>query len=90
MSRKINSNPHLLPLSEQMVFPFDFGDAVKRLVDDKKLTQGYIADRIGLSQGRISQVYGGADSSVVGYNPRSRLFTLCMREGINPYTKPDN
>lgn len=90
MSNKELKSSKLIQIDGHASTSYDFSAVIKHLIDVKKLRQGYIGERIGLTQGRISQIYNGADSSNVTHKPRLRLSILCVREGVNPYEINDS
>lgn len=61
---------------------FNYQAAISGLLQKTKLTQTQIAESIGVSQGRISQILNGIDSDTVRYENRVRLHQLCMQHGV--------
>lgn len=70
-------------MSETLAPPFDCNKAIQLLVDEVGMRQQEIADTIGLSQGRVSQFYGGTDKQGMRYEPYYKLSQLCKKHKIN-------
>lgn len=60
---------------------FDNARAIHAL-QDSGITQILIAEYIGISQGRISQIANGIDADSLKYENRVKLFELCKKHGI--------
>lgn len=61
---------------------FDYQAAISDLLNKTELTQTQIADLIGVSQGRVSQILNGIDSETVRYENRVRLRQICDKHDV--------
>lgn len=69
-------------MSEKLTAPFDCSLAVQGLINVAGLKQAELAKKIGLTQGRISQIYSGVDASGMRYDSYYKLSNLCKKHGI--------
>lgn len=69
-------------MTEKLTAPFDCSLAVQGLINVAGLKQAELAKKIGLTQGRISQLYSGVDASGMRYDSYYKLSNLCKKHGI--------
>lgn len=69
-------------MSEKLTPPFDYSRAIQDLINKAKLKQSYIAAQIGLTQGRVSQIYSGIDAKGMRYDSCYKLSQLCVEHDI--------
>lgn len=69
-------------MTEKLTAPFDCSLAVQGLINVAGLKQAELAKKIGLTQGRISQLYSGVDASGMRYDSYYKLANLCKKHGI--------
>ena len=69
-------------MAATLIKPFDYQKAITSILRDSDLIQSEVADFIGVSQGRVSQIANGIDSQNVKYETRHRLYELCVKYGI--------
>ena len=69
-------------MNEKLTAPFDCSLAVQGLINVAGLKQAELAKKIGLTQGRISQLYSGVDASGMRYDSYYKLSNLCKKHGI--------
>lgn len=69
-------------MTEKLTAPFDCSLAVQGLINVAGLKQAELAEKIGLTQGRISQLYSGVDASGMRYDSYYKLSNLCKKHGI--------
>lgn len=72
-------------MTTTLIPAFDYQKAIQGLLDSKAVTQAQIGDAIGVSQGRVSQVLNGVDSSTFKYEVRHKLFELCAKHRVGIY-----
>lgn len=60
---------------------FDNSQAIRDL-QEVGVTQQVIADFVGITQGRISQIANGIDADSLKYENRVMLFNLCKKHRV--------
>lgn len=66
----------------QLIAPYDYQQAIKDLLEVSGISQTKIANQIGVTQGRVSQVVNGIGSYQIKYETRHKLYALCLEHGI--------
>lgn len=66
----------------KLTAPFDCSLAVQGLINVAGLKQTELAKKIGITQGRVSQIYSGLDASGMRYESYYKLSQLCKKHGI--------
>lgn len=69
-------------MSATLIRPFDYQKAVNEILNEHNIKQSALAEYLGVSQGRISQILNGIDSHSAKYETRHRLFELCEKYGV--------
>lgn len=69
-------------MAATLVKPFDYQKAVVSVLRNSDLNQSELAEVIGVTQGRVSQIANGIDSQNVKYETRHGLYELCVKYGI--------
>lgn len=69
-------------MGEKLTAPFDCSLAIQGLINVAGLKQAELGKKIGLSQGRVSQIYSGVDASGMRYDSYYKLSQLCKDHGI--------
>lgn len=64
------------------VAPFDYQHALSQVIAKSNMSQVEIADRLGISQGRVSQILNGTKSCSAKYETRFFLYELCQQLDI--------
>lgn len=74
---------------DNLISKFDITGAVNDLLATKKFNQTSLAEAIGVTQGRISQIANGT-SAAAKYETRFILYRLCQENGIVTTPITDN
>lgn len=69
-------------MGEKLTAPFDCSLAVQGLINVAGLKQAELAKKIGLTQGRVSQIYSGVDAGGMRYDSYYKLSQLCKKHGV--------
>lgn len=69
-------------LANELLPSFDYKHAIYSIQKVAKLTQTEIAEEIGVSQGRVSQITNNKNKDNLRYEKRLRLAKLCEKHDI--------
>ena len=66
----------------ELIEPFNYQQAIKDLLEISGISQTKIAERIGITQGRVSQIANNIKGTQLKYETRYKLYALCLENDI--------